>query len=37
MDNAIEILKNGITDAKVDEKIKLSALKRLRKFVPPDI
>jgi hypothetical protein len=37
MDESVEILKAGVSEAKVDNKEKLKALKRLRRFVPEDI
>jgi hypothetical protein len=37
MDKSIQILKQGISESKLGNQEKISALKRLRKFVPPDI
>jgi hypothetical protein len=37
MDESIEILKTGVEEAKLGRKEKVSALRRLSKFVPPDI
>ncbi len=37
MDRSTEILKQGITEARVGKKDKLAALQRLRRFVPEDI
>ncbi len=37
MDESIDILKAGVEEAKVNDKEKLRALKRLRRFVPEDI
>lgn len=36
MDESIEVLKNGIEEAKVGNKEKLGAIRRLSEFVPPD-
>jgi hypothetical protein len=36
MDKSIEILKQAVENAKVGDREKISALQRLRKFVPPD-
>lgn len=37
MDKSIDILKQGISESKAGKKDKLSALQRLRRFVPADI
>jgi hypothetical protein len=36
MDESVDIIRHGIEEAKVGKKEKLSALKRLSDFVPPD-
>ncbi|MDH4123248.1 MAG: DUF763 domain-containing protein [Thermoplasmata archaeon] len=36
MDNAIQILRQGIEEAKLGNKEKITAVQRLRRFVPPD-
>jgi hypothetical protein len=36
MDESIEVLRKGITEAKLGKKERLSALSRLSDFVPPD-
>jgi len=36
MDAAIQVLKQGIEEAKIGNREKLDALQRLRRFVPPD-
>ena len=36
MDESIEILKSGVSEAKLKRGEKLDAIQRLRKFVPED-
>jgi len=37
MDRSIEILKDGVAQAKMGKQEKLGAIRRLRRFVPPDV
>jgi hypothetical protein len=36
MDETIQILKKGAEEAKLGDRERLSAIQRLRRFVPPD-